>query len=392
MTKLLVRLFIKNYDNVQDQKVRTSYGVLSSIVGIICNVILFLIKLVVGIVINSVSVMADAFNNLSDATSSIISLIGVKLAGRPADKEHPFGHGRIEYIAALAVSFLIIQVGLTLFKNSFAKILNPEAIVFNPFLIGILFISIFTKVWLMLFNRRLGKLINSTVMLATAADSMGDVLVTSVTVVSTTVAGLTGWQIDGYMGLIVSIFVVIAGIRIAKDTLEPLLGQAVDREVYKSITNLVESYPHIVGTHDLIIHSYGPSHRMATIHAEVPKDISFEEAHDVIDRIERDILEKMDIFLVIHMDPIEINDVVVLEKKELVTKIVQKLDQKASIHDFRMVKTEFQINLIFDLVVPFSYTYKEEQKLLTKIIEEVRRHDPKLNCVITIENSYIAEE
>lgn len=392
MTNLLVKLFIKNYDNVQDPKVRTSYGILSSIVGIVCNVILFFIKLVVGMLIKSVSVMADAFNNLSDAASSIISFIGVKLAGRPADKEHPFGHGRIEYIAALAVSFLIIQVGFTLFKNSFTKILNPEAIIFNPFLIGILFVSIFTKVWLMLFNRKLGKRIKSTVMLATAADSMGDVLVTSATVVSATIAGITGWQIDGYMGLIVSIFVMIAGIRIAKDTLEPLLGQAVDREVYKSITEFVESYPHIVGTHDLIVHSYGPAHRMATIHAEIPKDVNFEDAHEIIDRIERDILKKMDIFLVVHMDPLEVNDAEVLEKKELITNIVNKLDKKASLHDFRMVKTDFQINLIFDLVVPFSYKPKEQQRLLGSIIEEVKRHDPKYNCVITLENSYIAEE
>lgn len=392
MTNLLVKLFIKNYDNVQDPKVRTSYGILSSIVGIVCNVILFFIKLVVGMLIKSVSVMADAFNNLSDAASSIISFIGVKLAGRPADKEHPFGHGRIEYIAALAVSFLIIQVGFTLFKNSFTKILNPEAIIFNPFLIGILFVSIFTKVWLMLFNRKLGKRIKSTVMLATSADSMGDVLVTSATVVSATIAGITGWQIDGYMGLIVSIFVMIAGIRIAKDTLEPLLGQAVDREVYKSITEFVESYPHIVGTHDLIVHSYGPAHRMATIHAEIPKDVNFEDAHEIIDRIERDILKKMDIFLVVHMDPLEVNDAEVLEKKELITNIVNKLDKKASLHDFRMVKTDFQINLIFDLVVPFSYKPKEQQRLLGSIIEEVKRHDPKYNCVITLENSYIAEE
>lgn len=392
MTELLVKLFVKNNDNVQDQKVRTSYGVLSSIVGIVCNVILFVIKLVVGIMINSVSVIADAFNNLSDAASSIISFIGVKLAGRPADKEHPFGHGRIEYVAALAVSFLIIQVGLTLFKNSFTKILKPETILFNPVLIGILFFSIFIKVWLMLFNKKLGKRIKSTVMLATAADSMGDVMVTSATVVSALIAGLSGWQIDGYMGLVVSIFVVVAGIRIAKDTLEPLLGQAVDRELYKSITKLVESYPYIMGTHDLIIHSYGPSHRMATIHVEVPKDINFEEVHEIIDGIERDVLEKMNIFLVIHMDPVEMNDVMVLEKKEVVTKIINKLDPRASIHDFRVVNTEFRLNLIFDLVVPFSYTPKEEQRLMAKIIEEVRAYDSRLNCVITIENSFIAEE
>ncbi len=392
MTELLVRRFVKNKDNIQEQAVRTSYGILASIVGIICNVILFAVKLIVGIIINSVSVMADAFNNLSDAASSVISLIGVKLAGRPADKEHPFGHGRLEYIAALAVSFLILQVGLTLFKNSFSKILNPEDVVFNPVLIGVLVISIFIKVWLLLFNRKLGNRIKSTVMLATAADSMGDVLVTSATVISALIAGLTGWQIDGYMGIVVSIFVMLSGIGIAKDTLEPLLGQAVDREVYTNITDFVESYQGIVGTHDLIIHNYGPSHRMATIHAEVPNDIDFEDAHETIDRIERDIQDKMDIFLVIHMDPVEMNDVMVIEKRDLVTSIIKDLDENASIHDFRVVNGEYQVNLIFDLVIPFSYTKDEEKRLQARVMEELRKYDSKINCVITLENSYIADE
>jgi cation diffusion facilitator family transporter len=392
MTELLVKLFVKNKDNIQDRAVRTSYGILASIVGVISNVILFAVKLIVGIVINSVSVMADAFNNLSDAASSVISFIGVKLAGRPADKEHPFGHGRLEYIAALAVSFLILQVGLSLFKSSFLKVLNPEEVIFNPVLIGILVLSIFIKVWLMLFNRRLGKRIQSTVMLATAADSLGDVLVTSATVISAIIAGLTGWQIDGYMGLVVSIFVMLSGIGIAKDTLEPLLGQAVDREAYKKISNFVESYPGIVGTHDLVIHNYGPSHRMATIHVEVPNDIDFEEAHETIDSIERDIQEKMDIFLVIHMDPVEMNDLMVIEKRDLLTNIIKGLDENASIHDFRLVHGEYQINLIFDLVVPFSYSKKEEQRLKSQVMEELRKYDSKINCVITLENSYIAEE
>ena len=392
MTELLVKLFVKNKDKIEDQGVRSSYGVLSSVVGIICNGILFAVKLIGGILINSVSVMADAFNNLSDAASSIISFIGVKLARRPADKEHPFGHGRIEYIAALVVSFLILQVGLTLFKNSFTKILNPEEVKFNPILTGVLLLSILVKIWLMAFNKTLGKRVNSTVMLATAADSMGDVLVTSATVISAVVAGLTGWQIDGYIGLIVSIVVMIAGIQIARDTLEPLLGQAIDKELYKKITGMVESYPGIVGTHDLIIHNYGPSHRMATIHVEIPNDIDFEKAHETIDQIERDIQEKMNIFMVIHMDPIEMNDVMVLEKKEIISNIIKSLDSRASIHDFRVVNTEYQINLIFDLVIPYSYTHDDEQKLLKQIMEELRKVDARLNCVITLENSYVLEE
>mgnify|MGYP000893577460 CR=1 FL=1 len=392
MTDLLVKLFIKNYNNVENARVRSAYGILASIVGVICNLILFAIKLTVGMIINSISVMADAFNNLSDAASSIISFIGVKLAEKPADKEHPFGHGRFEYIAALAVSFLILQVGFTLFKNSFSKVLRPEAVQFNPVLIGILGISILVKVWLMLFNRKLGNRINSSVMKATAADSLGDIMVTSSTVISAVVAGITGLKIDGYIGVVVSIFVMLAGFSIAKDTLEPLLGQAVDRKLYQALTDLVESYEGIVGSHDLIIHSYGPAHRMATIHAEVPNDINFEEAHETIDRIERDVLEKMGIFLVIHMDPIEVNDTMVLEKKDMILKIIKDLEPKAEIHDFRLVNGELQINLIFDLVIPHSYTATQEQKLLGKIVEEVRKQDAKYQCVITLENSYIAEK
>ncbi|NLZ83201.1 MAG: cation transporter [Clostridiales bacterium] len=392
MTELLVRLFVKNYEKVENGKVRSSYGILASVVGVICNLILFAVKLGIGLIINSISVMADAFNNLSDAASSVISFIGVKLAGRPADKEHPFGHGRFEYIAALAVSFLIIQVGITLFKNSFDKVLNPETVEFNPILIGILGLSMLIKLWLMLFNRTLGNRINSTVMKATAADSMGDILITLSTIISAVIAGVTGLKIDGYIGLIVSIFVMIAGIGIAKDTLEPLLGQAVDRKVYKRITDMVESYDGIVGTHDLVIHSYGPTHRMATIHAEVPNNINFEKAHETIDQIERDVLEQMDLLLVIHMDPIEVNDVFVLEKKGMVIKIINKLEPKASIHDFRLVNGDHSINLIFDLVIPFSYTTKSERNLLSNVIEEIRKQDSKYQCIITIENSYIAEE
>jgi cation diffusion facilitator family transporter len=342
--------------------------------------------------INSISVMADAFNNLSDAASSIISFIGVKLAERPADKEHPFGHGRFEYISALAVAFIILQVGFQLFKGALDKVLHPEEMTFNPILVGILVLSVLVKIWMSLFNRKLGKRINSTVMLATSADSRNDVLVTSATIISTIFVAWTGVNIDGYIGLLVSVFVMFAGFNIAKDTLEPLLGQAIEREVYQKISCMVEGYEGICGTHDLIIHNYGPTHRMATIHAEVPNNIGFEHAHETIDQIERDVLEKLDIFLVIHMDPIEVNDTTVTEKKKMVLGIVQKLEEKATIHDFRIVNGEHQINLIFDLVIPYSYTKEEEQKLLSKIVEEIRLQDPRYQCIITMENSFVAEE
>ena len=392
MTEFLVKRFVVDYKNVENRKVRTSYGILSSIVGVICNVLLFAVKMTIGMVINSISVMADAFNNLSDAASSIISFIGVKLAERPADKEHPFGHGRFEYISALAVAFLILQVGFTLFKSAIDKVLHPEAIEFNLILIIFLCVSVLIKIWLMLFNSKLGKRINSTVMIATSADSRNDVIVTSATIISAVISGVTGLNIDGYFGLLVSIFVMLAGFNIAKDTLEPLLGEAVDRDLYEKVTKIVQSYEGIVGTHDLIIHNYGPTHRMATIHAEVPNNINFETAHETIDMIERDVLTQIDIFLVIHMDPIEVNNEMVDSKKNIVLNIIKALEPKATIHDFRLVNGEHQINLIFDLVVPYSYTKDMKQKLLSSIVEELRKEDSRHQCIITMENSFIAEE
>jgi cation diffusion facilitator family transporter len=336
--------------------------------------------------------MADAFNNLSDAASSIISFIGVKLAERPADQEHPFGHGRFEYISALAVAFLILQVGFTLFKSAIDKVLHPEAIEFNLILIIFLCVSVLIKVWLMLFNRKLGKRIKSTVMIATSADSRNDVIVTLATIISAIISGVTGLNIDGYIGLLVSIFVMLAGFNIAKDTLEPLLGEAIDRDQYEKVTKMVQSYEGIVGTHDLIIHNYGPTHRMATIHAEVPNNINFETAHETIDRIERDVRKQTDIFLVIHMDPIEVNNEMVDRKKSNVLEVIRALEPKATIHDFRLVNGEHQINLIFDLVVPYSYTKDMKQKLLSSIVDELRKEDSRHQCIITMENSFIAEE
>lgn len=392
MTELLVKWFIKDKENVSNPTVRTAYGIMASIVGIICNVFLFALKLGIGLLIHSISVMADAFNNLSDAASSIISFVGVKLANQPADKEHPFGHGRFEYLSALVVSFLILQVGFTCFKSAFSKIMNPEEVGFNLILVVILCLSVGVKVWLSLFNKKLGKRINSSVMKATAADAKGDVLITGATILSILVEKATGLKIDGYMGVVVSVFVLIAGFNIAKDTLEPLLGEAASREIYEKISKKVESYPGIVGSHDLIVHNYGPSRSMATIHAEVPNDIELEAAHETIDKIERDVLREMGIFLVIHMDPVEVNNRVVVEKKQLINSLVQNIEPRASIHDFRMVNGAHQINLIFDLVVPHCFTGKEEQELLLKVMDAVRKEDARYQCVITMENSYIEED
>ena len=391
MTDWLVQRFVKNSECVTEQSVRTSYGVLASIVGIICNTILFLIKFIIGLIIGSITVTADSFNNLSDAASSIVGLVGVKLASRPADKEHPFGHGRAEYIAALVVAFLVIEVGFTCFKSSFDKILHPELVKFQPVLVGILVVSVLLKVWLSMFNKKLGTKINSKVMLATATDARGDVIITSATVVSIVIGAFTGLAIDGYAGVVVSVFVLIAGVNIARDTLEPLLGEAIDRTLYDEITQKVESYEGILGSHDLIVHMYGPSRKMASIHAEVPNDSTLDSAHNLIDQIEHDIMDELDVFLVIHIDPVEVNNELIKEKKSLVQNIVKQKEEKASIHDFRYVECDHQTNLIFDLVVPHGYSKKEEHELLLYIIEKVRDVDPKYQCIITIETSYVRE-
>jgi len=358
------------------------------VTGIFCNILLFAAKWLIGYLLHSISVMADAFNNLSDAGSSIISLIGVKMAGKPADKEHPFGHGRIEYIAALIVAFLVMEVGFTFFKSAIAKIREPEH--FQAVSMLILFLSVAVKLWMGVFNKNLGKRINSQVMMATAADSMGDVITTGATIASVLFFYFTGINIDGYVGLGVSLVVMWAGIGIAKDTLEPLIGAPVDPQVYKQISDFVEKYDGILGSHDLIVHNYGPGRSMASIHAEVPNDVNIETSHEVIDRVEREALEQLGIMLVIHMDPVETKDEHVLEAKEKVEKVLRAMDPKLSIHDFRMVPGTDQINLIFDLVVPFEYDQKKQDHIRSAIMGVLQIVDPRYQCVITVERSYVA--
>lgn len=288
------------------------------------------------------------------------------------------------------MAFLVLQVGLSCMKSAVDKILHPSLIQSSWITIGILAISILLKVWLGRFNQKLGERINSNVMKATAADSFGDVLITSATVISVVIGHITKWKIDGYMGFVVSIFVLYAGFNIAKDTLEPLLGEAATSETYKKISGFVEGYEGILGTHDLIVHNYGPSHTMATIHAEISKDADIVEVHEVIDRIEHEALKKLDIFLVIHMDPIEANDERVIRLKKEINDLVQGIDKEASIHDFRMVNGENRINLIFDMVVPHSYSLEQQQSLEKRVRKEMSEKDKRYQCVITVEHSYVS--
>lgn len=392
MTEFLVRTFVKNYKNTEDVQVRTRYGLMTSTVGICCNILLFCAKFFAGLLVNSISVMADAFNNLSDAASSIIGFIGVKMAGKPADEDHPFGHGRVEYIAAFIVAFLVIQVGFSLFKTSVEKVLHPEEMTFKIITIVILLLSVCVKLWLGFFNRTLGNRIQSSVMKATAADSLGDVITTSATILSVGIYGIWGLNIDGIVGLVVSVIVMWAGVNIAKETLTPLIGEPIDPKLYREITEFVGSYDGIIGSHDLIVHNYGPSRSMASIHAEVPNDVNVEVSHEIVDRIEREALKKFGIFLVIHMDPVETKNSRVMEFGSMLENVIHGIDKRISFHDFRLIDGENQINLIFDLVFPREYDKKKREQLKEEIISKVTETDKRCCLIITAESGFGVEK
>lgn len=389
MGDFLVRKFVKDYENITNAQVRTRYGILSSMVGIVCNVLLFIIKLLIGIGMHSIAVMADAFNNLSDAASSVISFVGVKMASKPADKEHPFGHGRMEYIAAFIVAFLVIEVGLSLFKTSIRKLIEPEIIVFEWIPFVILLLSIGVKLWLSLFNKKYGKQIDSKVMLAAAADSMGDVITTSAAILSILISHFTDLYVDAAAGLLVSAVVMWSGVMIAKDTLEPLIGQAADPVLYRKVTEIVESHEGIKGTHDLVIHNYGPNKSMASIHAEVSKDVEIGVTHEMVDHIEQEVQEKLDLGLVIHMDPVDMKDADMLRAKLDVDRILQEMDADLSFHDLRMVEEDGKCKLIFDLVVPYEYGEEQLEKLKEEVRELIEIARPGQSCSIIIDRKLV---
>ncbi len=391
MTDFLVRRFIPEYLNTEDETVRMRYGMLAGMVGIFCNLLLFVSKLAVGLLIHSISVMADGFNNLSDAASSIIGFVGMKMAGKPADADHPFGHGRIEYIAAFVVAFLVIEVGFSLFKSSVGKIFHPEQMNFQVVSVVVLLLSVCVKLWMGLFNRKLGNRIHSSVMLAASADSLGDVAATSATIVSLLVFAFGGWNIDGIVGLCVSAVVMLAGVNIAKDTLEPLIGAAIDPKLYENITNYVKGFDGIVGVHDLIIHNYGPSRSMASIHAEVPSEVDIRISHEIIDRIEREAFDRFHLSLVIHMDPIETNNQRLFIYQDMLRSVLEEVDSRLEFHDLRMVDGSDRINLIFDLVIPRDYQRSQYEQVRNQVEARVSERDKHCCCIITMENSYCAE-
>ncbi|MCI6190299.1 MAG: cation diffusion facilitator family transporter [Clostridium sp.] len=391
-SKFLVNTFIKNNEDISDEKVRGKYIFLGGLVGIISNLLLFIIKLSVGLITSSIAIMADAFNNLSDASSSIITIVGFKLSDKPADAEHPFGHGRIEYISALIVSFMVMLVGFQFVKSSLERIFNPVDIKFEIIPFVLLLISIFVKVWLSSFNKFVGNKIDSSALKAASVDALGDVFTSSCVVISYLAAKFTSFPIDGYLGTLVALFILYSGFSLTKETLNPLLGEAPDPELVQKIQDMVLSYDNITGVHDLIIHNYGPCRCMASIHAEVPCDISIMEIHEIIDKAEREISEKLKIYLVIHMDPIAIEDEEVKKDFNMVCDIIEKDERIKSIHDFRVVGQGEVKNLLFDIVIDSEKMFKtmtKHETLINEINKAVKEIHPKYNCIITVDNDYL---
>lgn len=387
MRKLLLKLFIKDYKNTSDAKVRVKYGSLSGIVGIVSNLLLCIVKILAGFLSASVSIMADGINNLSDAGSSIITLIGFKLSSKPADEDHPFGHERIEYLTGVIVSFIILIIGVSLFKSSFTKILDPESITISPLIYVILGLSIFIKCWQSIFYRQNGKAIDSSALIATSQDSLNDCISTGFVILGTIVYHIWEIPIDGYVGILVSIFILISGIKTLKETMNPLIGENVSKEYQEMICNKVRSYSCILGVHDLVVHTYGHNKVFATIHAEVSSKGDILEIHDIIDNIERDFRQENNIDLVIHMDPIDVTDPKTLELKDMVMTIINDYDSELSIHDFRVVHGQTHTNILFDIAMPLKFKVTPSE-LRRDITNKIKEQDERYNPVIQIDQLY----
>ena len=388
MTQFLIRCFIKRPDDVKDAAVRTAYGNLASLVGMACNILLCIGKLLAGTLFGSIAIMADALNNLSDASSNVVSLIGFRLAAKAPDAEHPYGHARYEYLAGLVVSVTILAIGLSLLKESALKVLHPTPVAFSWLSIGVLAASILVKLWLSGFNRAVGKKINSETLMATAADSRNDVLTTGAVLLSTILCSLTGYGImDGIMGVGVAAFILWSGWGLVMDTLSPLLGESPSPELVEHIERTVMSYPGVLGVHDLMVHDYGPGHQFASLHVEFPAETDPLTAHDVIDNIEKDFLKKDRLQVTIHYDPIVTADASVGVLRARLKEHARQLDPRLSIHDLRIVPGDSHTNVLFDLAFPAGYTGDIDQ-MLAKMCQFVKEQDPKYCCVVKVEQSY----
>ena len=373
MTNWLLHTFVKNSGDLTDPKVRSSVGVLAGVTGIVCNLLLFLGKLLVGIMTASVSITADALNNLSDATSSVVTMLGFRLAERPADDGHPYGHARYEYLSGLVVAALILVIGVELGKSSLEKIFHPEAISFGLIPGLILVVSILVKLWMASFNRALGKRIDSETLAATAADSRNDVITTAAVLAASLIELLTGLKVDGFMGLAVALFILYSGIGLARDTISPILGEGADPELREKIVDKLRENPKVLGFHDLMVHDYGPGQRFASIHVEMDRREDPMECHEIIDDLERECLKSHGVHLVIHYDPIITNDPELDRMHVRVEQILHKVDIRLGVHDFRMVPGKGHVNLIFDVVLPMDMRGQEGK--IQKILEEELNQD-----------------
>ena len=388
MITLLSRIFIKNASDVQQPSVRQAYGVLCGAVGIFLNICLFTGKFIAGSLSNSIAITADAFNNLSDAGSSIITLIGFRMAGQKPDPDHPFGHGRIEYISGLIVSMLICLMGLELLKSSFTKILHPEEFTFSPVILVILVSSILVKCYMYLYNRRIGRKINSAAMSATAMDSLSDSIATAIVLISTLTAHFTELAIDGWCGLAVGLFICYAGYSAAKDTISPLLGQAPDKEFVQQVNDIVMAHEGVLGIHDLIVHNYGPGRVLISLHAEVPADGDILTLHDMIDTIEHELRSTLNCHAVIHMDPILVNDEDTESLKKMTKDLLAEISDALTMHDFRIVTGPTHTNLIFDIVVPYDFALSDED-LVQLINDKIHAGNPQYFAVIDVDKQMI---
>ncbi len=390
MRKLLLRIFVKDYQNYSNPKVRAAYGSLSAIVGIISNFLLSAIKMITGFLIGSISITADGINNLSDAASSVLTLIGLKISNKPADKNHPYGHQRFEYVTALVVAFFILVVGGIMLKSSIEKIINPKSIEVSFPIIIILVVSILVKFWQSSFYRVNGKLINSQALINTSVDSMNDTLSTAAVLISCLVLYFLKVNIDGYIGVLISLFIIINGLKLVKDTMSFLIGKAPSKGFIDKVTSEILSYEGVLGIHDLDIHSYGPSKTFITVHVEVDYRVNIVESHDIIDNIEYDFMEKYNINLVIHMDPIDMVNEDTLQLRDLVRRILEDIDPKLDFHDFRVVKGTTHTKIVFDVVVPIKHTLGVEE-IKSEIVKRIKEYDQTIYPVINFDFSYLEE-
>lgn len=388
MTRLLIRLFIHDYKNTESNEVRQSYGKFSGIVGICTNLLLFIIKIIAGTLSNSIAITADAVNNLSDFASSIITLFGFKVSSKPADRQHPYGHARFEYISGLIVSIMIFIVGFQFAQNSINKIINPQSTDFTLLSAGVLVASILLKLWQGSFYQKVGKRIHSDTLMATAADSRSDVISTSIVLAGALITRFTGYNLDGYLGTAVAVLIMVTGFQLIRKTSGPLLGEAPSTELVDDIYRTIQKNQGVIGIHDLTVHNYGPGRCFASIHCEVPAERDILVSHDIIDNIEKEFLTKKGIHLVIHMDPIITNDERANALKIEVHKIVQNISPEITMHDFRVVWGPTHSNLVFDVCVPFEFKMSDGQ-IVETVSEGIQKMNPHYYSVITVDHDYV---